>query len=155
MQIRYFASMFLNLPHRAGRHYKSLLEQNKKDIFISTHSPYPYYVSAFTSYKLTSSFRNNSLDSKFRPAKYHILMIVRLLAGGADMPAMSANKMEKYCKKVLDVLYDNNQCINLFNQAADVIDAVTGGNFDRDSIRSPQVTQKIEKHITGRNVGGD
>ena len=47
MQIRFFASMFLNLPHRAGRHYKSLLEQNKKDIFIDNHSLYPYFVSAF------------------------------------------------------------------------------------------------------------
>lgn len=149
MQIRFFASMFLNLPHRAGRHYKSLLEQNKKDIFIENHSLYPYFVSAFTSYRLTAAFRNFSVDGRLRPAKYHILMIVRLLAGGIDMPVLQANKMEKYCVMILDVLSDSNKCVKVFKEAADIIDAVTGGNFDRDSIRSPQITQKVVKHITG------
>ncbi len=147
MQIRYFASMFLNSPHRAGRHYKSLLDQSKSEIFINNHILYPYYVSAYTSYKLTSFFRNLSLDSKYRPAKYHILMMARLLLGGGEMPSLHANKMERYCIKIMDVLYDNAKCIAIFNQAASIIDTVTEGNFDRDSIRSPQITQKLEKHI--------
>ena len=65
------------------------------------------------------------------------------------MPALQANKMEKYCVMILDVLSDSNKCVKVFKEAADIIDAVTGGNFDRDSIRSPQITQKVVKHITG------
>lgn len=154
MQIRYFASMFLNSPHRAGRHYKSLLDQSKSEIFISNHSLYPYYVSAFTSYRLTSFFRNLSLDSQYRPAKYHILMMARLLSGGVEMPSLHANKMDRYCNKILDVLYDNAQCIALFNRAASIIDSVTEGKFDRDSIRSPQITQKLEKFINSQAKNG-
>jgi hypothetical protein len=40
-----------------------------------------------------------------------------------------------------------------FKEAADIIDAVTEGNFDRDSIRSPQITQKVIKHIVGTKAG--
>ena len=60
-QVRAFAAMFLNDPHRAARYYSDLRAQVGTKIFNEDHKLEPYYVAAFAFYKLEFLFRNNSL----------------------------------------------------------------------------------------------
>lgn len=79
--IRAFASMFLCEPHRATRNYAGLKSKVGDEIFAKDHKMDPYYTSAFALYKLEYLFRTNRLDAKYKSARFHILLALRLLAG--------------------------------------------------------------------------
>lgn len=95
--IRAFASMFLSEPHRTTRNYKNLLDQVGKTIFRSEHKHLPYYTSAFALYRLEYLFRSQTLEPKFKPARYHILLAFRLLVNTNPIPQMNAHAMDRYC----------------------------------------------------------
>ena len=101
-QIRVFAAMFLDDPHRASRYYSELRSQVGDKIFNERHKLDPYYVSAYGSFKLEFSFRNGSLPVYYKPARYHLLMAARYVAAGGDMPSLEANKIQPYCARIAD-----------------------------------------------------
>jgi hypothetical protein len=142
-QLRYFASMFLDEPHRAGRYYGTLLQLIGKKVFLSSHDPISYYTSAFANYKLDTLFRNGSMDSKYRMYRYHLLMILRYQLGGKDMPALVANKIKSYCDRILTNLHDPQKASVAFQAAAGVIDSLTTGSETRDVVKTQSFTDQV------------
>ena len=65
--VRAFASIFLELPHRTTRNYKSLLSSFGKDIFNKEHKMEPYYVAACAHYRLEYLFRNQTVKAVLKP----------------------------------------------------------------------------------------
>lgn len=146
VQIKAFASMFLDEPHRAGRYYGTLLKTIGDQLFSPEHLPLPYYTSAFAHYKLEYLFRNASLNSDYKPFRYHLLMILRHQIGGTNVPQLSVSrKMEPYCLRLLDVLWDDDRSLEAFAEAIKVIDAVSGRNMDRDTVKTQVFTEKVRQ----------
>ena len=141
--IRAFSSMFLSEPHRATRDYSGLLKLVGKDIFVPSHRLEPYYTSAFAHYRQEFLFRNYQLDLKFKPARYHMLMVLRHQRAGKDIPRLNSHELVRYCQKILDVLWDDQTSINAFNSAAEIIEKVCNGIFDRDVIRTQHFTNQL------------
>jgi hypothetical protein len=141
-QIRCFASMFLDLPHRATRSYASLLRQIGAGIFGDGHRPEPYYVSAFAQYKLEYLFRSGGLDPKYKAARYQLLMLLRHMVSG-KAPAITANKIEAFCKPILAVLWDDVAAGTAFAKAANHVEKVSGGSLDPDVVRTEPFTDKL------------
>jgi hypothetical protein len=141
--IRAFSSMFLDEPHRATRSYARQLQRIGTTIFGPSHQLIPYYASAFAYYKLEYLFRSGQLDPRYKAARYQLLMAVRHIAGGSDMPAMTANKMEDYCDKLLAVLWDDKAALDAFQKACEIIDKVAGGSLDTDLIRTEKFTNDV------------
>jgi hypothetical protein len=142
--IKAFAAMFLQEPHRTTRNYSALKEKVGKDIFGKGHRMEPYYLSAFTLYKLEYLFRNGKLEPKYKPARFHILLAVRLLANPEQMPKyMNSSDMEKYCKPIQDLLWDSNKADQLITQAAKLVNKAVGGKFNRDTIRTEPTTKSV------------
>jgi AIPR protein len=141
--IRSFAAMFLDEPHRTTRNYAGLAAKVGKEIFARGHRQEPYYTAAFTLYKLEYFFRTGRLGRKFRPARFHILLAARMLGNSAQMPQMNSHAMEKYCKTIMETLWDTNKADALLIKAATAVDNAAGGNFDRDNIRTEPFTNKV------------
>ena len=141
--IRAFAAMFIGEPHRTTRNYARIADQVGTEIFAEGHRLEPYYTAGFSLYKLEYLFRNQRLDAKYKPARYHILLAVRLLANSAPLPRLNAREMEGYCKLITDKLWDTNEADQLFSRAAEIIDRVAQGNFHRDNIRTQQFTEQL------------
>ncbi len=99
--IRAFAAMFLNDPHRTTRNFKAIKGRLGVDIFAKDQKMEPYYASALTLYMLDFFFRNKHIESKYKPAKFHIMLASRILIAGYEMPVFTANKMERYCQEIL------------------------------------------------------
>jgi hypothetical protein len=91
--IRSYASVFLEEPHRTTRSYAALRNMLGKSIFGPDHKLEPYYLAALALYRLEYLFRNQALDAKYKPARYHILLAVRLLMTSAQPPATTSNAM--------------------------------------------------------------
>jgi hypothetical protein len=134
-QIRTFASMFLNRAHQASRYYGSLLKDIESAIFVEGHFPIAYYVSSFALFRVESFLRRGMIDNKYRPFKYHLLGILRMVVAGSAMHAMTANKFEKYCEIIRDVLWDDSKCLAAIQQSCQVMDQVLGGIYDRDKAK--------------------
>jgi hypothetical protein len=145
--IRAFASMFLNEPHRATRAYAGLKAKVGEGIFDEGHRKEPYYVAAFALYRLEYLFRSKQLDPKYKPARFHILLAVRLIAADEQLPRMNSHDMQKYCQPIMERLWDYATGDALIRDAAKVIDVIAQSNFHRDNIRTEPFTQGLMKQI--------
>jgi hypothetical protein len=141
--LRVFAAMFLNEPHRTTKSYAGLVKQVGTDIFNKDHRMEPYYVAAFARYKLEYYFRAERLPARLKPARFHILMAMRIVGVGFEMPKITANKMEAYCDSLADILQHQTNCDTVIVAAAAIIDEVAGENYSRDFIRTESFTQKV------------
>jgi AIPR protein len=142
--IKAFAAMFLQEAHRTTRNYSALKDKVGKEIFGKGHRMEPYYTAAFALYKLEYLFRSGKLERKYKPARFHILLAARLLCNPVPLPRfMNSREMEDYCKPLLAVLSDPAKSDELLVRAAGVVDAATGGNFNRDSIRTERTTKNV------------
>ena len=152
--IRAFAGMFLSEPHGTTRSYSRLRERVGTDIFGPTHKLDPYYVAAFSLYRLEFLFRNQRLDPQYKPARFHLLLAARLLAAPDTLPPINSNAMERYCGKLTAALWDIDQSDALFTRAAEIVSGVAKGNFDRDTIRTQPFTQGVINGCRVANAEG-
>jgi hypothetical protein len=143
-QIRSFASMFLGLAHQASRYYGTLLKSIETKIFVASHPPVAYYVSALALYRFEYLIRKKVIDAKFRPFKYHVLSIFRMQVGGVAMPPMSTNKFEKYCQDLVRVLQEEKKYSVLFEDALKVLDQILIGQYERDKAKDVSLLSAAE-----------
>jgi hypothetical protein len=141
--IKAFAAMFLNEAHRTTRNYSSLKAKVGKDIFGKEHRMEPYYTAAVALYRLEYLFRNGKVPAQFKPARFHILQAVRLLASSEPLPATNSHAMEKYCRPIMNRLWEPMGGDGLLTQAVSVVEAVAAGDFDRDRIRTESFTGSV------------
>lgn len=150
-QIRTFSSMFLNEPHRASRFYGTLLGSVRNKIFINGHDFIGYYVSAFANYRLDYLLRRKLIDNRYRPFRYHMLMILRLKFAGNDMPEMKSNKFKRYCEPIQKILWDTQLSIDAFNEAIDIIDESFPGDYDSDITKNVGFLNNIVNLLSNKN----
>lgn len=138
MQIKAFASMFMNNPHEASGYYGTIVKKLQGKIFNSNDKLIMYYVSGLAYYKIENLFKNQSLDKKYRKSKNHILMLLRISVAGKELPQFNSKKMEDYCQKILSVLLDNNlllkqiqKIIKIFDDNSDLFDLTDRKLFER------------------------
>ena len=149
--VKLVASIFMEIPHHAARRYSSLREMVGRDIFAKGHKLEPYYVSAYSAYKLEVGFRVGRVDSKWKAARFHILLAMRYLANPSAMPHKNAKEMGVYCKKIMDALWDSAEADDLCARAVAIVEEVADssfqrneeGGFHRDDIRTQGFTENL------------
>ncbi|PWT73713.1 MAG: AIPR protein [Proteobacteria bacterium] len=141
--IRAFAAMFLKEPHRTTRNYAALANKVGEEIFVKGHRHEPYYTAAFALYKLEYFFRSGRLESKYKPARFHILLALRILAVGDNLPRMNSHDMERCSKDLMGALWDTTKADELITRAASIVDLAAAGDFHRDRIRTEPFTKRI------------
>src|SRR5680860_145261 len=151
LQIRAFASMFLDEPHRAGRYFATLLKEIGGRIFADNHKLDMYYASAYAQYRLEFLFRNRLLDVAYKPARYDLLMAVRHSVMGASLPPFNSREMERKCAALLKILHDDEHAGKAFVAAAEAIDAAADGKtVDRDLVRTQTFTDAVVAAVEPR-----
>jgi hypothetical protein len=145
--VRSFASMFMEEPHSTIRSYRSLSDRIGKDIFAKEHKPIAYYTAAFALYRLEWLFRNGQIDSSYKIARFQILMVARMLINDEPVPFFNAHAIDKFCQKILAVLWDKDESIEYFIRAIMAIDGASdlAGTLDRDTIHTQTFTSKLKE----------
>jgi hypothetical protein len=143
--IKSFAGMFLNEPHRTTKNYKSVKAKLGKDIFAKNQRLEPYYAAALALYRVEAAFKGKRISARLKPARFQILLAIRILTAGYSMPAFTANKMEQYCESIVAALKDATTAETTIQNAVQVVDAATAGNYDRDNIRTESFTESVKK----------
>jgi cold shock CspA family protein len=114
--------MFLDEPHSTPRYYGEVLNATRGRMFQADHRPYPYYAAAYCLYRIDDLFRQRKLPSWCRKFRYHIMMLIRMAAGGQKMPAMSSKSMDSYCEAICEVLWDDTKLLEHAKKAVSNID---------------------------------
>ena len=143
--IRAYAALVLEEPHRTTRNFRALLDSVGTTIFASDHRLEPYYLAASALYRLEYLFRNGEVDAKFKAARYHILMAIRLLGSPCRPPRSNSNEMARFCEKLLEVLWNPTEAAALVRTAVDVVNGVAAGNLHRDNIRTQPFTDQVAR----------
>jgi hypothetical protein len=141
--IKAFAGMFLNEAHRTTKNYKLVKAKLGDQIFAKNQKLEPYYAAALALYRVEAAFKGKRIPARLKPARFQILMAIRILAAGYEMPALTANKMEKYCDSVVAALKDLATAEKTIQTAVGVVDTATAGNYNRDNIRSETFTESV------------
>jgi hypothetical protein len=147
--IRSFASIFLDEAHRTTRSYKAIREKVSKEIFVKGHRIEPYYMASLMFYRLDTLFRLKKLEAKYKPARFHIMMVARMLAvdSSVAVPKMQANAMASYCDLLLAKLWNQGEAESLLNEAVAVVASAAQGDFKRDNIRTEPFTKRVKAAV--------
>ncbi len=122
IQIKVFSAMFLNKPELVSGYYGKVAKNLGGNIFNSSHKFAPYYTSGLAYYRLESLFKNNSIQSKYKKARYHILMLCRLIINGAEIPPFNSKEINPFCENIINILNDSDGCLDMFNNVLKIID---------------------------------
>ena len=144
--IRAYAGMFRDEPHRTTKNFNALLDLVGKEIFLERHRLEPYYVASYALYRLERLFRMQIIDTKFKAARYQLLMALRRIINKSSPPDSGSKEMAKYCNEMLKVLWDTSNSDKLIEKARDIVIDVTNGVLDRDNIRTVAVTDAIKNY---------
>ena len=98
--------MFLDDPHSHPGYYGELLKAYEGRIFAMHHRPEPYYASGVALLTVEKWFNQVLFLRELRLYKYHLLMLLRIIIGGLNQPALNSNRMASYAVKVVDTLRD-------------------------------------------------
>lgn len=148
-QIKSFAAMFLDEPHNVTSYFGSIvkrLNEGKSSIFGPDHVYSPYYTSAYCYYKLESYFRKGSIDSSYKKVRFHIIMLFRHLTVLDEMPQLNSKKMDTYCNKILNVLYNDNNSYIKFLKCIEVIDTSGFDISDKQNLKLVSKTKILLEH---------
>ena len=146
IQIKAFASMFLQAPHLVSGYFGTIIKKLQTRIFSNTHQYSPYYTSSLAHYRLETLFRTKSLDTKYKKARYHLLMIARILANPENMLPFNSKKIDSYCQIIVDKLNDSKECSSLFCKAIDVFDK-SGLDITEKQFKSESQTKQILNYM--------
>lgn len=154
-QIKTFAAMFLDLPHAVSGYYGTIIKNYEKQIFNPEHIMFPYYLSSLAYYKLDYYFRMGIFDRKYKKAKFHLLMVFRILAAKKQpMPGLDVKrKAEPYCKLIDSVLSSDTQSKELFANCIDVLEKCSISLEDKDVFKQRDTTRKLIDFLSPRKAG--
>lgn len=142
-QLRSFCGMFLDVPHMSSRYYGRLFKDYADKVFNSDNELMLYYTSAFALYKLEYFIRNKNIEQKYRKFKYHLLMLLRYHLEDEPLPKLnSTKKVEKYCKNINEVMWDNKKALEEFKFLITIIDDTV------EDLMSNEITSK--KYLNDR-----
>lgn len=142
IQIKSFASMFLNSPHLVTGYYGTIVKRFSGKMFNEDHKYAPYYVSALTYFRIEQFFRSNDLKATNKKARFHIMFLVRLLGMGEKLEFFNSNRMEKNCESFKKTLLNEVEALSLFKTAEDIFEK-SGLDMDKKQYKSESETELL------------
>lgn len=146
IQIKSFASMFLDSPHLVSGYYGTIVNRFKGQIFGSEHKFIPYYVSSLCYYRIEQFFRSGELSNEFKKARFHIMMLVKMIDIGCENDQLNSNSIEKKCEKFKKLLLDDRKVLLAFKNAIDIFRS-SGVDIEKKQFKSDSDTELLKKAV--------
>jgi len=122
IQIKSFASVFLNSPHLVSGYFGTIVKRFGGGIFSEEHNCSLYYVSGLSFYRIEQYFRSGDISSKYKKARFHLMLLVRLLVMGENLGQFNSNALDRNCEEFKNKLNNEDESLKLFNEAVAVFD---------------------------------
>ncbi len=146
-QIKAVAAMFFDKPHFASRYYGQLLK-TVNGMFASGDKYDPYYISAYTLYRLEQLFRKGEIPWDYRKYRYHLLMMIKYdIAKGMAIPRLSENKIQEFCNKINLVVDDDKVFKEEVARMTNIIDKYVSNIKNREHTKSAELIEKLKEDV--------
>lgn len=142
IQIKSFASMFLNSPHLVSGYYGTIVKRFSGKIFNDEHKYSTYYVSALTYYRIEQFFRSGDLKTEYKKARFHLMLLVKLIAMGEDTQPFNSKKIDSACEEFKRKLIVENTALPLFKTAQNIFEN-SGIDLERKQYKSESETELL------------
>jgi AIPR protein len=150
IQIKTFASTFLNSPHLVSGYYGTIAQRFQGKIFESNHKDISYYASALCYYKLEGLFRNTIIDAKYKKLRFHMLMVARMLSmNSIKIHPLNSNKIEKESESFIVILNDEDKCNKLFEKVVSIFDE-SGLDLSKRQFKAESETELLINHLRSK-----
>ena len=147
IQIKVFAAMFLDVPHKVGRYYGTIAREVGADIFHPTHKLMPYFTSALAYYHLENLFRAGRIESKYKNCRFLLLFAFRGLIIGFTPLHFNSQEIDEKCNNMITILNNDQECFNIFNKACVLLDSLLLDYNDRDNFKKQTTTEGLKRKI--------
>src|SRR5699024_9089160 len=124
-QLRSIAAVVLKVPHSAARYPARLYGEVGSEVFNPGDKLLPYVAAAFASYRLENAFRTG-LESKFKSARYHILMAFAIQTLGRPFSPINSGTSEHDAKRIIERL-NGDDPVGVLRTAAVAVEDAAGG----------------------------
>lgn len=151
IQIKAFASMFLRSPHLVSGYYGTIVNRFKGKIFAENHKYSPYFVSALAYFRIEQFFRSGDLSPEYKKARFHVMMLVKMIIMGVDNEPLNSNKLDKQCEELKAVLLDDAKALSSFRHAIDVFRS-SGVDLEKAQYKSESETDILVKAIASQKT---
>lgn len=151
-QIKSFSSIFRQDPHLVTTYFGQITKEigkKKSKLLEADHQFATYYLAGLIFYKLDTLFTANEIDKKFKKVKFYIIMLFPLIASSEPFPPLNShNKVEKYCKPIIEKLLDDKECLRIFLAAIRIIEKSGAKIEDKEALKSKKMTEQILASLT-------
>ena len=152
IQIKSFSAMFLMNPHMVTSFFGSIVKKlntSNSPIFKPDHAFIPYYTSALAYYRLETLFRRKLVDNKYKKARFHLLMIFRIIAIKDKLPFLTSPKsMGSYCDPLLKILNNEEEMLRYFKASTELLDSTDFDLDDKQHVKQANKTEKLADAAT-------
>jgi AIPR protein len=156
LQLKCFASMFLDSGHQAGRYQGTLLKSVKDSVFQTGHRPNPYYTAALTFYRFEVAMRRlTGEDRRVRSFRFLLLSAFRYRYESSEFMGADSRKVADYCDPLNLQLQDAETSKMVFDECREIVNEAvvsSGLSFDRDSAKVRALMDEVKRIAKGRNL---
>lgn len=126
------AAMFFERPDLAYRYPKQMYEQLGDQIFSDDTKESVFYSACLTLYRLHLLVASADIPQNMRKYKWHIIVLVRAIVAGKDVPKINSKKMESYTSKLISSFSKHGASVlDPFNEAIEIIQSIENLTDDR------------------------
>jgi hypothetical protein len=121
---RAYNAMFLEFPFNSARYVSKIFEIQGKNLFKETDNEICYFTSALALYKFNSMVNSKKNDAHtFVKFRWHIIQLFKYVVHSkVELINPGANKVGKYCEKMLKILLDEKKSYEkYFAKCIDII----------------------------------
>jgi len=148
-------SMFLGMPHRAGRDFRQIKREFDNALFLDDHSVKPYHAAAYVYYRLEFLFRTKRIASSWKRYRTYIMWFIARRGAnlttdiGVDDKNIAAisDRILNYADDEFSLVSD----IGVFVERLEFELGKAGFKTDRDSLRNDEilvVAKSVAEQIT-------
>lgn len=131
-------AMFLERPDLSYRYPKRMYDLFTEKMFSDDTKEIVFYTSCLVLYRLHLLVAKAEIPQNMRKYKWHILLLVKTIIAGRQTPEINSKKIQKYCKKIIDVCAKpNDKLVKPFSRAVEIIlsvDNLTDDHLKRQTI---------------------
>lgn len=154
-QIYSFLSMFHGVPQSTHRYYGELLNSYKKsaNMFQSKDNRdffELYHIAGVALKKLNSLFYDKVIYKKYKPYKYHILYLSKIIMSEKLSRELSKKEYDGECNKVYNILKDDKKLAKVFISCCKIIEKTLKEFRDEHQCkRKTDFTNKLMSNLKG------
>lgn len=139
---RCVSAMFLDKPDVASRYPNRLTGEMRDMVFSKEYSEEVYHVAAYALYRVKLLLSNGKIDPKYSKLRWHILMAIKYLVLGENMPQLGSKRIAKSCSDIEKFVNGNDE--DTISKIRDLCSAIVDINdITRDRIKTPAFSQEV------------